>query len=148
MLFVKQKLHATGYILGLLTTATGIANTIMWWVQPYMIKQLGARLTLCVAMSSTVLRCFLYTIATGPWQVVAIQLLHGVSWVCIWSGGTTLSHEMAPAHLKSTAQGVLNSVYGGVGASSGLLLGGWLYEHAGPIRMFELQAIGRENGHF
>ena len=51
MLFVKQKLHATGYILGLLTTATGIANTIMWWVQPYMIKQLGARLTLCVAMS-------------------------------------------------------------------------------------------------
>ena len=41
MLFVKQKLHATGYILGLLTTATGIANTIMWWVQPYMIKQLG-----------------------------------------------------------------------------------------------------------
>ena len=63
-------------------------------------------------------------------------------WVCIWSGGTTFAHEMAPAHLKSTAQGVLNSVYGAVGASSGLLLGGWLYQHWGPIEMFELQAAG------
>ena len=62
--------------------------------------------------------------------------------MCIWSGGTTFAHEMAPAHLKSTAQGVLNSVYGGVGASSGLLLGGWLYQHWGPIEMFELQAAG------
>jgi predicted MFS family arabinose efflux permease len=79
-----------------------------------MIKSLGSRLTLCVAMSSTVVRCVLYTIATEPWQVVAIQLLHGVSWVCIWSGGTAFAHEMAPPHLKSTAQGILNSVYGGV----------------------------------
>eukprot|EP01043_Picozoa_sp_COSAG02_P008453 COSAG02_NODE_270_length_26392_cov_29.151980_16_plen_455_part_00 len=114
VLFAKQKLDASGYVLGLLTTATGIANTLMWWIQPYMIKSLGSRLTLCVAMSSTVVRCVLYTIATEPWQVVAIQLLHGVSWVCIWSGGTAFAHEMAPPHLKSTAQGILNSVYGGV----------------------------------
>ena len=33
-------------------------------------------------------------------------------------------------------------MYGGVGASSGLLLGGWLYQHWGPIEMFELQAAG------
>ena len=55
VLFAKEELHASGYVLGLLTTATGIANTIMWWVQPWMIKRLGARLTLCVAMASTVL---------------------------------------------------------------------------------------------
>ena len=79
MLFAKEDLHASGYILGLLTTATGVANTVMWWVQPWMIKRLGARLALCVAMASTVLRCWLYTIATDSWQVVAIQLLHGIS---------------------------------------------------------------------
>jgi hypothetical protein len=28
------------------------------------------------------------------------------------------------------------------GASTGLLLGGWLYQAYGPIRMFKLQAIG------
>lgn len=28
------------------------------------------------------------------------------------------------------------------GASTGLLLGGWLYQVYGPIRMFELQATG------
>ena len=59
VLFAKEELHASGYVLGLLTTATGIANTVMWWVQPWMIKRLGARLTLCVAMASTVLRCWL-----------------------------------------------------------------------------------------
>ena len=28
------------------------------------------------------------------------------------------------------------------GASTGLLVGGWLYQVYGPIRMFKLQAIG------
>ena len=52
VLFAKEELHASGYVLGLLTTATGI--DVMWWVQPWMIKRLS-RLTLCVAMASTVL---------------------------------------------------------------------------------------------
>eukprot|EP01048_Picozoa_sp_COSAG05_P025294 COSAG05_NODE_6370_length_971_cov_5.089450_2_plen_178_part_00 len=125
-----------------MTTATGVANTVMWWLQPYIIGVIGARLTLCVAMASTVVRCWLYRIAKHPYHVVAIQLLHGVSWVCIWSGGTTFAHEMAPAHLKSTAQGILSSVYAGAGASAGLLLGGWLYGEYGALRMFQLQAIG------
>ena len=30
----------------------------------------------------------------------------------------------------------------GQSLSSGLLLGGWLYQHWGPIEMFELQAAG------
>jgi hypothetical protein len=142
ILFAKQDLGASGTILGLMTTATGVANTLMWWVQPSIIGVVGARLTLCVAMASTVLRCYLYTLATQPQQVVAIQLLHGVSWVCIWSGGTTFAHEMAPPHLKSTAQGVLSSVYAGAGAAAGLLLGGWIYGRLGARRMFELQAMG------
>ena len=125
-----------------MTSATGVANTVMWWIQPWLIGSLGARLTLCIAMASTVLRCWLYTLATKPMQVVAIQLLHGVSWVCIWSGGTTFAHEMAPAHLKSTAQGILSSVYAGAGSFTGLLLGGWLYEKYGAVRLFELQALG------
>ena len=64
LLEVGASRRGLGYVLGLLATATGIANTVMWWVQPWMIKRLGARLTLCVAMASTVLRCWLYTIAT------------------------------------------------------------------------------------
>ena len=34
------------------------------------------------------------------------------------------------------------SLHVGRGASTGLLLGGWLYQLYGPIRMFELQALG------
>ena len=64
-----------------------------------------------------------YTVVKGQWAVVAVQLLHGVSWVCIWSGGTAFMHEAAPPNLRATAQSVLSAVYGGFGASVGLLGG-------------------------
>ena len=130
-----------GHILGLMTTATGVANTVMWWIQPYLIGALGPRLLLVMAMASTTLRCWLYTVVRGQWAVIAVQLLHGVSWVCIWSGGTAFMHEIAPPELRATAQGILSAVYTGCGASSGLVLGGWLYANIGPIAMFRLQAI-------
>ena len=107
ILFAKQDLHADGYILGLMTTATGVANTVMWWIQPYLIGALGPRLLLVMAMASTTLRCWLYTVVHGQWAVIAVQLLHGVSWVCIWSGGTAFMHEIAPPELCATAQGIL-----------------------------------------
>ena len=69
-----------GHILGLMTTATGVANTVMCWIQPYLIGALGPRLLLVMAMASTMLRSWLYTVVHGQWEVIAVQLLHGVSW--------------------------------------------------------------------
>lgn len=79
-------------------------------------------------------------VGISVWAVVAVQLLHGVSWVCIWSGATTYIHEAAPTNLRATAQGVLSTTYGGFGASGGLLIGGWLFSQLGALRMFLLQA--------
>jgi predicted MFS family arabinose efflux permease len=52
-----------------------------------------------------------------------------------------IANLSAPTHLKTTSQGMMNAMFGGVGSTAGSLLGGWIYGQFGPAMLFGVMAI-------
>ena len=90
-----------------------------------------------MAMALLTLRMFAYAVIPAAWWVLPIALLHGVTFAAMWSAGVSLADELAPEGLGATAQGIFSGVVFGVGAATGALLGGLLFESVGPERTFQ-----------
>lgn len=90
---------------------------------------------LIVAQCIITFRFLTYMIAPsftyGAWIVTVVQLLHGVGFSMTWSAGALQADRIAPVGLKSSAQGLLNMAFNGVGSGLGALIGGVVYERYG-----------------
>lgn len=70
------------------------------------------------------LRLLLYAAFNFPEAILALQLLHGLTFPIIWIAGVSYAHENAPAGLSATAQGLFGATMYGVGSGIGAFLGG------------------------
>lgn len=90
---------------------------------------------LIVAQCILIYRCLTYAIAAelsfGAWLTTFTQLLHGVGFSMTWSAAALQADLIAPSGLKSSAQGLLNMAFNGVGSGIGALIGGIIYEKFG-----------------
>ncbi len=95
---------------------------------------------LIVAQCIIMYRFLTYMIAPnfthGAWLVTLTQLLHGVGFSMTWSAGALQADRIAPLGLKSSAQGLLNMAFNGVGSGLGALIGGIVYERWGGQAMW------------
>lgn len=95
---------------------------------------------LIAAQSIIMYRCLTYIICPelsfGAWLATATQLLHGIGFSMTWSAGALQADQIAPAGLKSSAQGLLNMAFNGLGSGIGALVGGIIYERFGAQIMW------------
>lgn len=77
----------------------------------------------------------------GSYLATMTQLLHGVGFSMMWSAGALQADELAPDHLKSTAQGLLNMAYNGIGSGIGALVAGYIYERWGSRLMWFMVVV-------
>lgn len=95
---------------------------------------------LIVAQSIIMYRCLTYMICIdlsfGAWLATVTQLLHGVGFSMTWSAGALQADQIAPEGLKSSAQGLLNMAFNGLGSGLGALIGGVIYERFGAQVMW------------
>jgi predicted MFS family arabinose efflux permease len=63
-------------------------------------------------------------IRLGPWAVLPIELLHGVTFGLGWGVGTAVCKRLAVKGLEASLQGLFQSVYFGLGYGVGALAGG------------------------
>ncbi|HXG51399.1 MAG TPA: MFS transporter [candidate division Zixibacteria bacterium] len=95
------------------------------------LKRLGARGLLAVGVSVGGARWFLCSVTTDGTLLHAVQALHGVIVVGLNLGSPLYLDVIAPERLRSTAQGVLSMVGGGVAATASNFFAGWLVDRAG-----------------
>jgi predicted MFS family arabinose efflux permease len=85
-------------------------------------------------------RCLTYAISAelsyGAWLTTFTQLLHGIGFSMTWSAAALQADQIAPVGLKSSAQGLLNMAFNGVGSGIGALVGGIIYEKFGGQAMW------------
>ncbi|CAN0009048.1 unnamed protein product [Ectocarpus fasciculatus] len=58
----------------------------------------------------------------------------------MWAATTDYAHGIAPAHLRTTIQGVVSGIHWGMGFGLGAMLGGLLYAGLGASRCFAVSA--------
>lgn len=81
-----------------------------------------------VSMVFFFLRLFSYSLATAPWMVLLISLLHGLSSALLLVGIVNYLDLLTPAGLKSTALTLASAVYGGLSGMIGNAAAGSLMD--------------------
>ncbi|KAI7900817.1 major facilitator superfamily domain-containing protein [Cokeromyces recurvatus] len=147
-LFIKNDLHGTPTMIGLLGPLGSSTEVICFFFSKEIIHRLGSSKMLIIAQFLLIYRCITYIICIdsssyGSYWATATQLLHGIGFSMTWSAGALKADEIAPIHLKSSAQGLLNMAFNGLGSGLGALIAGFIYERWGAkIMWFFTGCIG------
>ena len=106
-----------------------------------LLQRWGALGVLMIALGANIIRLAAFAVMPGAWAVLPINLLHGFAFSAMWAAGVTYAGDLAPAGMGATAQGLFSGVNMGLGAATGALVGGLLYDLAGPRVMFGVIAV-------
>lgn len=108
----------------------------------WLLERFASRRVLLLAILVYLLRFGLYSLPPAPGWVLAIQLLHGLSFGAYLMASVTLAYQLAGRERAATAQGLLTSSSFGFGAILGSLLGGLLLDRVGAVGLFRVGTLG------
>jgi MFS transporter, PPP family, 3-phenylpropionic acid transporter len=128
-------------LMGLSLTIATISELPVLFYSGGMLRRWGPRGVLILSLAALIVRTFGYSISSQPWQALLFQLLHGLSFSAMWVAGVSFAAVIAPPGLGATAQGVFSSTVMGLGAMTGALAGGLLYDQFGGAGMFRITSI-------
>lgn len=136
-----EDLGASESLMGLSLTVATLSEMPVFFFSAWFLRKLGARGLLLLAMGAYVVRLLAYTVMPSVWYVLPINLLHGLTFSGLWVAGVSYANRAAPKGLGATAQGLFSGTTMGLGAASGALLGGALYDSLGPATMYRAAAV-------
>ena len=88
-----------------------------------------------------VLRWILMASATGPTQIIFIQMLHSITFGGYYYIGTTLTAQLIPVELRASGQAVYALTWGGISGIIAGIAGGWMFQHLGPKTMYQVSTL-------
>jgi PPP family 3-phenylpropionic acid transporter len=142
--FLFLRLNDLGSSTTLMGTALIIATLSelpVFFFSGLLMKRWGARRLLVLSLFAYVLRGLAVSFLAAPWQVLPIQLLHGLTFSITWAAGVTYAREIAPQGMGATAQSLFSGAFFGLGGSVGALIGGVLYQEVGSAALFRWMAL-------
>eukprot|EP01119_Soliformovum_irregulare_P021636 TRINITY_DN7246_c0_g1_i1.p1 TRINITY_DN7246_c0_g1~~TRINITY_DN7246_c0_g1_i1.p1 ORF type:complete len:455 (+),score=85.32 TRINITY_DN7246_c0_g1_i1:90-1454(+) len=140
-LFMREYLNAGDTLLGLSISITVIMELPFFFYSARLLRTLGIRGLIITSHVAYITRVIAYTIIPDPWWFLPIELLHGITFACLWAAVVEHASNIAPPGVEATAQGIMNAVFGGLGSGIGAIVGGVVYQRFGPIILFRASAI-------
>lgn len=137
--FYTIHLERLGFSRAFAGTAWGLAaasELVVMLLWPRMCGWATPRTWLIVALSAHPLRWLLSSVAYGPAFLLSIQLTHAFTFGVFYLAAVQSLERLAPAGLRTTAQGVFASATFGIGGLVGNSLGGLLYEAMGMTALY------------
>ena len=141
-----DSLGATRSTMGWTLSVATISELVAFSFADRWLRRWGARPLLVVGLLASVFRLFAYSLATEPWQALAVQLLHGPSFALMWMAGVSWANKIAPIGMGATAQGLFGGVNFGLGGMAAALVGGALLERVGASAMYSWATLGMTVG--
>jgi PPP family 3-phenylpropionic acid transporter len=117
-----------------LAMAAGVgAEVVALVLFPRFERRLGTRALLAIAFAGSALRWALLARARGAPAIVALQLLHGLTFGVFWAASIRALSRLVPARLRATGQAVYGAVVFGGGNALGYQLAGLGYDRFGGV---------------
>jgi PPP family 3-phenylpropionic acid transporter len=135
-----SSLHATKGQLGLSILIQTISEVPFMFLGARLLQLVPARYLFVGALMLYGGRALCYALIHTPSILLGVQLLHGPTFATMWIAGVAVARQLAPRGLGATLQGLLWSALSGLGASVGTVLGGQLFDAAGPEATFLVSA--------
>jgi PPP family 3-phenylpropionic acid transporter len=102
---------------------------LLWF--PRLEGRFRLRTLLAAAFAGSALRWVLLSMAEGALAVIALQLLHGLTFGLFWGSAVAALGRVVPPQLRSTGQAIFSAVVFGGGNALGYQLAGLAYDHYG-----------------
>ncbi len=143
--FYSIHLKAAGYsstAVGALWAIGVMAEVMVFLVMHRLLVRFGARRALMGSLALAAVRWLLIGafVASPPVQVLA-QTLHAATFGTFHAAAIHLVHHYFPGRTQGRGQAIYNSLSFGAGGAAGSLMGGVLWEGAGPFATFALGAV-------
>ena len=124
--------------------ATGVAAEVVALLGfPRLEGRFTLRSLLALSFAASALRWFALSRAEGSLAVIALQLLHGLTFGLFWGSAVAALGRLIPAPLRSTGQAIFAAVVFGGGNALGYQLSGIAYDHFGRVApLFDLAGLG------
>lgn len=91
---------------------------------------------LLLSYAASAVRWVVVALVRDPIALLAVQVLHGLTWGGFYVAAVQLVHAASPPAVRATAQGIFAVVVLGFGTSAALLLCGWLGRLGGMPAIF------------
>lgn len=112
----------------------------MAWLAEPLTKRLGLKGVMLLGIAGRMVRYGAYAFALPLSALVALQLLHALTFAAVHTASVAWVSLAAPPNGRALAQALYASVLMGVGNAIGAQLGGWLSEHWNIHAMFGFAA--------
>lgn len=111
------------------------ANIPSMLIAARVIRRYGHEQMLLVAAFAYILRWGIQYLFPVPWVMVAVQLLHGLSFGFFYISAVEYVSRITAKHMQATGQSIFNMVFVGLAGIAGNLLNGYLLQTGGAAAM-------------
>lgn len=140
-IYLKQ-IGATPLYVGFMISFQGLCELPFFYYSARIIRKLGIRTTLIVAVFATALRLVLYNVVENPYFVVPIELLQGIGWSLFWAASVEQVNILVKEELRATGQSFLTGAMLGAGAIAGNLWASYLNGRELPVSQIFIMNAG------
>ncbi|GBF88827.1 hypothetical protein Rsub_01728 [Raphidocelis subcapitata] len=130
-------------LMGLCLLAMTVAEVPAFALQGPLLRRVPVATVIDGALLTLALRTALYAAVLpvlGPWAILPMELLHGITFAAAWGACTVHAAAVAPPALAASFQGVMQAAWLGLGTGLGGLAGGVLFERSGGPGLFSVTA--------
>lgn len=123
-----QNLGASQSLMGFALTLSICSEIPAMYFVSRLTERFPARNLILLGLGATALRLLINGLAPLPVWILVGQVLHGLTFPILWVAGVSFAHKYAPQGLSATAQGVMGTVFMGLGTAVGAFMGGLVIE--------------------
>lgn len=137
-IYIKDELGGSTLLCGIAVAVTVLFELPIFWYAKDLLHKFGHHGMFALSMVAQLIRLFGYTVLTEDtrWYILCLEILHGVTFACMWTAAVEYAKGMVPKQWASSAQSTLSATLGCVGGGTGAIIGGYVMEHHGGKYMY------------
>ncbi len=108
---------------------------------PGFMRRLPVEKLLILSYITWGLRWYLMSVAASPLSIIAVHLLHGITFGLYYPVAMNFLDREVPASLKNTGQGIFSAMSYGMGGIVGNLFSGVFYDSLGLVALYRMGAV-------
>ena len=136
-----REIGADESVIGYAALASAVSEIPMF----FLLSRYGHRFReyplLAIASAFYVIRLLLLSQADEPWMMVALQMMHCVTFAIFYITALRGLQSLIPDEYRSSGQAVFAVVWAGLAGVIAGTLGGWMYDSFGLSRVFQTGAV-------
>lgn len=141
--YLQNTLGASTRLCGWTVGVTVVFELPIFAYSKECLKWIGHDGLFSISLVAYVTRVYGYTLLTESTlsMVLALEILHGVTFACMWIASIDFSAKIAPPEWSTAVQSLLSAAFTCFGSIFGPLIGGWVIEHYSAVVLYRGMAV-------